>query len=54
VVIGVITFLLSVLMPSLLVAKQQSKAMVCMSNEMQLLQAWIMYQRGNDGSLIAH
>lgn len=52
VVMGVISFLVCVLMPSLLVAKQWSKATVCMSNAKQLSAAWTMFADDSDDRIV--
>jgi len=48
VVIAIIALLTAILIPALNVAKQQAGSSVCLSNEKQLMLAWLMYAEGND------
>jgi len=48
VVIAIIALLTAILMPALSVAKQQAGSAVCLSNEKQLVLAWLMYAENND------
>lgn len=43
VVIGIIAILISILLPVLNKAREQAKAVVCMSNEKQIMNGWVMY-----------
>ena len=52
VVIAIIALLLAVLMPSLRVAKEQSRAIFCLSDVRQLALAWHAYTTDNDGRLV--
>src|SRR5688572_28508120 len=49
VVIGIIALLISILMPSLNRAREQAKAVQCLSNLRQLGMAFMMYVNGNRG-----
>jgi len=51
VVIAIIALLLAIIVPSLNTAKQMAGAIVCTSNEKQLLTAWIVYAEENDSLL---
>ena len=42
VVIGIIAILISILLPVLNKAREQAKAVVCMSNEKQIMNAFVM------------
>ena len=48
VVVAIIALLVSILMPALSKARQQAKAVVCMSNEKQMGLAMIYYSEEND------
>lgn len=49
VVIAIIALLLSIVLPSLRLAKEAGKRVVCMSNQRQLSLAWTLYTENNDG-----
>ena len=49
VVVAIIALLISILLPSLQRAREEAKAVVCMSNDRQTLLAIAMYQQENDG-----
>ena len=49
VVVAIIALLISILLPSLQRAREQAKAVVCMSNTRQILLAMTMYQQEWDG-----
>lgn len=51
VVIGIITVLISMLLPALSRARRQSNQVVCMSNLRQIGQAMLIYADGHDGWL---
>ena len=51
VVVAIIALLISILLPSLQRAREQAKAVVCMSNTRQILLAMAMYQQEWDGYL---
>ena len=48
VVIAIIALLLSIILPSLRLAKEAGKRIVCLNNEKQLALAWTMYAGEND------
>ena len=48
VVIAMIALLTAILIPALNIAKQQAGSAVCLSNEKQLVLAWMMYAENND------
>lgn len=48
VVIAIIAMLMAVIMPALKFAKRQASAALCLSNERQIITAWIMYAEDND------
>ena len=52
VVISVIAVLMSVLIPALVAAKQQTRAVVCRSNLYQLVLANVSYATGNDDEFV--
>jgi prepilin-type N-terminal cleavage/methylation domain-containing protein/prepilin-type processing-associated H-X9-DG protein len=52
VVIAIIALLLSILIPSLQVAKQQAQGSVCLANLRGLSMAWYTYADENDGRLV--
>ena len=52
VVIGVIAVLSSILIPVLGEAKSKARAIKCISNKKQLVNAWHLYSTDNDGWLI--
>ena len=52
VVIAIIALLLSIILPSLQHAKLQATAVVCMSNQKQLVAAWDMYATANDDKIV--
>jgi len=43
VVIAIIALLIAILLPSLSKAREQSRRLVCLSNQRQLVTAWSMY-----------
>jgi len=49
VVIGIIAVLISILLPVLNKAREQAKAVVCMSNEKQIMSAYMMYVAAHKG-----
>jgi prepilin-type N-terminal cleavage/methylation domain-containing protein len=49
VVVAIIALLISILLPSLQRAREEAKAVVCMSNDRQTLLGIAMYQNENDG-----
>ncbi len=49
VVIAIIALLLAIVLPSLRLAKEAGKRVVCMSNQRQLSLAWTLYNESNDG-----
>lgn len=50
VVIGIIALLISILLPVMNKAREQARGTICMSNEKQLLAAFLMYVADNKGS----
>ena len=52
VVIAIIALLLSILMPSLKLAKKKAASVVCMVNTKNLTLAWRMFSTENDGDLV--
>jgi len=48
VVIAIIAILTAILIPALNIARQQAGSSGCLSNERQLVLAWMMYAEGND------
>ena len=50
VVIGIIAILISILLPVLNKAREQAKAVVCMSNEKQIMNGWVMYTSAHKGA----
>ena len=52
VVVAIIALLLAVLMPSLAGAREQARAVACMSNMRQLGIAWMMYADVYKGHLV--
>ena len=52
VVIAIIALLLSVIMPSLNMAKRKAAGIVCMSNEKQLSLAWTLFAADNDEEIV--
>ena len=53
VVIGIIALLISILLPALAKANEQARRSKCMSNQRQLVLAWLMYANENKGSLVS-
>lgn len=51
VVIAIIAILMAILMPALNRARQQARAINCLSNQKSLAQAYIMYATENDGTI---
>jgi len=51
VVIAIIAVLMAILMPSLRIAREQGRSIVCRSNVKTLTLAWLMYKDENDGKL---
>ena len=51
VVIAIIALLLAIIIPALNIAKQQAGAAVCLSNQRQIMTAWVMYAGDNDSRL---
>jgi len=47
-VIAIIALLTAILMPALNIAKQQAGSAVCLTNEKQLVLAWLMDAENND------
>lgn len=54
VVITIIALLIGILLPSLSSAKQSAQAVICRSNQRQLVTAWIMYTDDNRGLAMPH
>jgi prepilin-type N-terminal cleavage/methylation domain-containing protein/prepilin-type processing-associated H-X9-DG protein len=52
VVIAIIALLLSIIMPSLDMAKRKAAGVVCMSNEKQLSLAWTLFAADNDDTIV--
>lgn len=52
VVIAIIALLLSIVLPSLRLAKEAGRRVVCTSNLRQLCSAWILYAEENDGQVV--
>jgi prepilin-type N-terminal cleavage/methylation domain-containing protein len=52
VVIAVIAVLMSILMPSLNVTREQARSVQCRGNIRTLTLAWLMHKDKNDGSLV--
>jgi prepilin-type N-terminal cleavage/methylation domain-containing protein len=53
VVIAIIALLLSILMPSLQMAKKKAATVVCLVNTKNLSLAWYMYAQDNDNKIVA-
>ncbi len=51
VVIAIIAVLMAILMPSLRIAREQGRSIVCRSNVKTLTLAWLMYKDENDSKL---
>ena len=51
VVIAIIALLMSVLLPALSIAKQMAGAVVCTSNQKQIMTAWLVYAGENDDKI---
>jgi len=51
VVIAIIAILMAILMPSLRIAREQGRSIVCRSNVKTLTLAWLMYKDENDAKL---
>ena len=52
VVIAIIAVLMGILMPALRSVRKQAAGSVCLSNQHQLVLAWIMYAQENDDKLV--
>src|SRR4030042_1979200 len=52
VVIAIIAVLMAILMPALRSVRKQAAGSVCLSNQHQLVLAWIMYAQENDDKLV--
>ncbi|HUV67878.1 MAG TPA: prepilin-type N-terminal cleavage/methylation domain-containing protein, partial [Sedimentisphaerales bacterium] len=52
VVIAIIALLMGIMMPALQRVRRQAAGSVCLSNEHQLVLAWIMYAHDNDDKLV--
>ena len=52
VVIAIIALLMSILLPSLQIAKELASSAVCLSNQKGLCTAWLAYADDNDGYLV--
>ena len=53
VVIGIIALLISILLPALNKAREQARRSKCLSNQRQLVMAWLMYANENKGRLVS-
>jgi prepilin-type N-terminal cleavage/methylation domain-containing protein/prepilin-type processing-associated H-X9-DG protein len=53
VVIGIIALLISILLPALNKAREQARRSKCLSNQRQLVMAWLMYANENKGHLVS-
>ena len=52
VVIAIIALLLSILIPSLNIVKQKASAILCLSNQKNIIIAWQTYTTVNDGKIV--
>ena len=52
VVIAIIALLMAILMPSLQLARDQARRIHCISNQKQLLLAWLLYKDDHDGKIV--
>ncbi len=52
VVIAIIALLLAVVMPALRSAKRLAAAAICLSNESQLIKAWLLYAEDSDANIV--
>src|SRR4030067_2503509 len=52
VVIAIIAILMAIMMPALRSVRKQAAGSVCLSNQHQLVLAWIMYAQENDDKLV--
>jgi prepilin-type N-terminal cleavage/methylation domain-containing protein/prepilin-type processing-associated H-X9-DG protein len=52
VVIAIIGLLLAIIIPALKSAKNIAAAAVCLSNETQLIKAWLLYAEDNDAEIV--
>jgi prepilin-type N-terminal cleavage/methylation domain-containing protein len=53
VVIAIIAILMSILIPSLRLARDQARRIHCVANVRSLIMAWYMYQEENDSKLVS-
>lgn len=53
VVIAIIALLLSIVVPSLRMAKRKASSVVCMTNTKNMSLAWYSYQEGNNGRIMS-
>src|ERR1700730_10583436 len=53
VVIGIIALLVSILLPAINKAREQARRVKCLSNQKQLVLAWISYANENKGHLVS-
>jgi len=52
VVIAIIALLMGIMMPALQRVRRQAAGSVCLSNQHQLVLAWILYAQDNDHKLV--
>ncbi len=52
VVIGIIALLVSILLPTLASAREHARRTKCMSNERQIMTAWLQYAQEHKGALV--
>jgi len=53
VVIGIIALLISILLPALSKAREDAKRIRCMSNQRQLVLAWLLYCQDHKGAMVS-